>query len=108
MIIFHRDYIPKYPNLINTKQLLTNTVYTRDSAKDTFQFLGRSYLIAKIKDSTGLSTQECWTEISKRETVIRWLVKRQIKHFRDVSAIVGEYYSNPDKVYEKAKRGLMA
>ncbi|MHA2251877.1 MAG: type II/IV secretion system ATPase subunit [Candidatus Kariarchaeaceae archaeon] len=91
-----------------TKQLITNKVYTRDANKDSFQFLGRSYLIAKIRETTGLTDQECWAEIDRRETVIRWLVKKQIKHFRDVGAIIGEYYSNPDKVFEKAKRGLMS
>jgi flagellar protein FlaI len=91
-----------------TKQLITNKVYTRDATKDSFQFLGRSYLIAKIRETTGLSDQECWSEIDRRETVLRWLVKKQIKHFRDVGAILGEYYSNPEKVFEKAKRGLMS
>jgi flagellar protein FlaI len=91
-----------------TKQLITNKVYTRDATKDSFQFLGRSYLIAKIRETTGLSDQDCWGEIDRRETVIRWLVKKQIKHFRDVGAIIGEYYSNPEKVFEKAKRGLMS
>jgi flagellar protein FlaI len=91
-----------------TKQLITNKVYTRDATNDSFQFLGRSYLIAKIRETTGLSDQECWSEIDRRETVLRWLVKKQIKHFRDVGAILGEYYSNPEKVFEKAKRGLMS
>lgn len=91
-----------------TKQLITNKVYQRDAKKDSYQYLGRSYLIAKIRETTGLTEPECWAEIDKRETVIRWMVKKQIKHFRDVGAIFAEYYSNPDKVFEKAKRGLMA
>ena len=91
-----------------TKQLITNKVYQRDAKKDSYQYLGRSYLIAKIRETTGYTEQECWAEIDKRETVIRWMVKKQIKHFRDVGAIFAEYYSNPDKVFEKAKRGLMA
>ena len=89
-----------------TKQLITNKVFTRDAGKDTFQFLGRSYLLASVRENTGMTDKECWNEIERRETVIRWLVKRQIKHFRDVTAIFSEYYSNGDKVYERAKRGL--
>jgi flagellar protein FlaI len=89
-----------------TKQLITNPVFKRDATKDTFQFLGRSYLIASVRESQGMTNEECWAEIEKRETVLRWLVKRQIKHFRDVTAIFSEYYSNSDKVYERAKRGL--
>ncbi|MHA2502639.1 MAG: type II/IV secretion system ATPase subunit [Candidatus Kariarchaeaceae archaeon] len=89
-----------------TKQLITNPVFKRDASKDTFQFLGRSYLIASVRESQGISNEDCWSEIERRETVIRWLVKRQIKHFRDVTAIFSEYYSNSDKVFERAKRGL--
>ncbi|MDH5404609.1 MAG: type II/IV secretion system ATPase subunit [Candidatus Heimdallarchaeota archaeon] len=91
-----------------TKQLISNPVFERDAGKDVFRFLGRSYLITRVTKDTGMSDQDCWREIEKRETVIRWLVKRQIKHFRDVTAIFGEYYSNPDKVFERAKRGLSA
>lgn len=89
-----------------TKQLITNRAYQRDAAKDTFQFLGRSYLIVKVRETTGISDKDAWAEIKKRTTVIRYLVKRQIKHFRDVSSIFGEYYATPDKVYDKAKRAL--
>jgi archaeal flagellar protein FlaI len=90
-----------------TKQLLTNRVYSWNSTKDNFTFYGRSYLVEKIKQLTGFTDKEIREEIGKRETVIRWLVKKQIRHFRDVSAQIAEYYSNPEKVYEKAKRGLM-
>ncbi len=89
-----------------TKQLLTNKLYSWNATKDNFSFFGRSYLIEKIKNTTGMSDQECWDEIERREVVLRWLAKKQIRHFRDVSAQIAEYYSNPDKVYEKAKRGL--
>lgn len=89
-----------------TKQLITNKVFTRDSVNDSFQFLGRSFLIHRIRETTGVSVEDSWAEIEKRETVIRWLVKRQIKHYRDVTSIIHEYYATPDKVYEKAKRGL--
>jgi len=91
-----------------TKQIITNKVFTWDAKKDSFQYLGRSYLIAKIRETTGMTEQECWAEIEKRETVIRWMVKKQIKHFRDVGSIIGEYYAVPDRVFEKAKRGLMS
>lgn len=89
-----------------SKQLITNKVYSRDASKDTFQFLGRSYLIHQIRESVGINVQDSWDEIARREMVIRWLVKRQIKHFRDVTSIITEYYANPRKVYEKAKRGV--
>ena len=91
-----------------SKHLLTNKVYTWNSQKDNFTFYGRSYLIEKVKTLTGMTDKECWREIERRELVIRWLVKKQIRHFRDVSAQITEYYSNPDRVYKKAERGLQS
>lgn len=89
-----------------TKQLITNRAYQRDASKDTFQFLGRSYLLLKIRETTGKTDTDSWNEIKRRTTVIRYLVKRQIKHFRDVTSIFSEYYSMPEKIYDKSKRAL--
>ncbi len=88
----------------NTKHLLTNKVYSWNATKDNFTFYGRSYLIEKIKKLTGRTDKECWDEIGRREIVIRWLMKKQIRHFRDVSAQIADYYANPEKVFKKAER----
>ncbi len=89
-----------------TKQLITNKIFSRDAVNDNFQFLGRSYLIHHIREVSGTPVKDSWDEIERRETVIRWLVKRQIKHFRDVTAILNKYYAQPEKIYESAKRGI--
>ncbi len=91
-----------------TKELLTNKVFQWNATKDMFTYMGRSYTIEKIRGTSGLSEQECWDEIKKRETVLKWMVKKHIRHYRDVSAMIREYYSNPEETFERAKRGLEA
>ncbi|MCG3217749.1 MAG: type II/IV secretion system ATPase subunit [Candidatus Heimdallarchaeota archaeon] len=89
-----------------TKELLTNRVFGWSPQKDTYTYFGRSYMIEKIKTITDLTDQDCWNEIRRRETILRWMVRRQIRHFRDVSATIREYYANPERMYERARRSL--
>jgi flagellar protein FlaI len=89
-----------------TKELLTNRVFGWSPQKDSYTYFGRSYMIEKIKTITDLTDQDCWNEIRRRETILRWMVRRQIRHFRDVSATIREYYANPERMYERARRSL--
>lgn len=90
-----------------TNELLTNKVFAWNPRDDTFTFFGRSYLIERIMETTSRTEQECWEDIERRKTILRWMVKKRIRYFEDVSVVVNEFYSNPDRAYEKAKRALM-
>ena len=89
-----------------TKEIMTNKVFQWNQKNDTFTFFGRSYIIEKIMERTGMSEEECWDEIERREKILRWLVKKNIRHFSDVSAVIREYYANPDKVFQRAVKDL--
>lgn len=89
-----------------TNELLTNPVFKWNPREDNFTFYGRSYIVERIRDSLGSSDKECWEEIERRKTVLRWMVKKKIRHWEDVSTVVREYYSNPEKTFERSRRGL--
>ncbi|MHA1641071.1 MAG: type IV secretory pathway protein, partial [Candidatus Heimdallarchaeota archaeon] len=74
--------------------------------EDNFTFYGRSYIVERIRDQLGWTDQECWDEIEKRKTVLRWMVKKKIRHWQDVATVVREYYSNPQRTYDRAVKGL--
>ena len=46
-------------------------------------------------------------DLERRTTVLAWLVKCNIRHFNDVSAIIREYYADPESVFERATDGVM-
>ncbi|MBD3190935.1 MAG: type IV secretory pathway protein [Candidatus Heimdallarchaeota archaeon] len=89
-----------------TNELLTNPIFKWNPREDNYSFFGRSYIVERITERTGYTEKECWQEIEQRKTVLRWMVKKKIRHWEDVSTIIREYYSNPEKTFEKAKRGL--
>jgi flagellar protein FlaI len=42
-------------------------------------------------------------EMSRREVVLRWMARKDIKSYEDVRRIVRNYYIDPDKVYNEAR-----
>ncbi|MBD3207554.1 hypothetical protein GF319_14580, partial [Candidatus Bathyarchaeota archaeon] len=46
-------------------------------------------------------------ELDRRETIIRWMIKAEIKSYDEVAEMVRNYYLNPDEVYNVARMGLV-
>jgi hypothetical protein len=47
-------------------------------------------------------------DLERRTTVLKWLMKDNIRHFNDVSSIIREYYAHPESVFERAAEGVMS
>jgi len=90
-----------------TSELLTSDTYTWDSRSDSFSYTGRSVLLEKIARDRGLTIDEVWSEINRRKVVLEWAVKRGIRRYLDVANIIRDYYVDPEKIYRKAKLGLV-
>ncbi|MGA1866562.1 MAG: type II/IV secretion system ATPase subunit [Thermoplasmatota archaeon] len=81
-------------------EIITNRVYKWEPAGDTFVFGGHSNLYEKIMDMDDMTRDEVVTELNRRSEVIEWMVRNDVRMFKDVSTIVAEYYENPEKVVE--------
>jgi len=44
-------------------------------------------------------------EMSRREVVLSWMARKDVKSYEDVRRIVRNYYIDPDKVYNEARLG---
>jgi hypothetical protein len=44
-------------------------------------------------------------EISRRKEVLHWMRERNIRSYKDVAAIIAEYYARPKHIYEKVVAG---
>jgi flagellar protein FlaI len=72
------------------------------AAKDNFSSsLDNGIMLPAIAERRGLSWQELLDEIERRENVLRWMRARNIRSYKDVAAIITEYYSRPKEFYEK-------
>ncbi|MCK5403369.1 type II/IV secretion system ATPase subunit, partial [Candidatus Bathyarchaeota archaeon] len=90
-----------------SREILTNDIYSYNAKTDQFKYSGRSYLLERIAKRRGLSMDDVQEDLERRKTVLAWLAKCNIRHFNDVSAIIREYYADPESVFERAKEEVM-
>jgi flagellar protein FlaI len=79
-------------------EIITNRVYKWEAAGDRFIFGGHSNLYEKVMDFEDLTRDEVVTELNRRAEVIDWMLRNDVRKFKDVSTIVAEYYEDSDKV----------
>jgi len=75
---------------------------TKDEYLSTF---GKSMMLSAISESVGASKKELLDEIGRRKDILHWMRDRNIRSYKDVAAIIAEYYARPKQIYEKVLAG---
>jgi len=88
-------------------ELDLNDVFRWDPRTDTFSYSGRSHTIERLAERSGQHPDRVLEEIRHRKTVLEYMAKRNVRRYQDVGALIREYYSDPDKVYERARLALL-
>jgi flagellar protein FlaI len=88
-------------------ELDLNDVFRWDPRTDTFAYSGRSHTIERLAERAGESLDSVQEEMRHRKTVLDFMVKRNIRRYQDVGGMIRDYYSDPSKVYEMARLGLL-
>jgi archaeal flagellar protein FlaI len=71
--------------------------------KDIFVKVARSPLLDRIASQWGYSNEEIDQELLMRQTILEYMVKKNIRSYEDVSKMVLDYFADPQQVYRKAK-----
>jgi flagellar protein FlaI len=88
-----------------TKEILTHEVYRWNPRNDSYEYSGRSYLLEEKMKSRGLNEKELQEELNRRKVVLTWMVNNKIRKYTDVVTQIREYYTNPQRVFRKARLG---
>jgi flagellar protein FlaI len=65
----------------------------------------KSVMLSSVSERIGQSKKELVEEIGRRKDVLHWMRERNIRSYKDVAAIVAEYYARPKQIYEKVLAG---
>ena len=65
----------------------------------------KSTLLTSLAERQGITKKDLIDEIGRRRDVLHWMRERNIRSYRDVAAIVAEYYARPKHIYEKVLAG---
>jgi flagellar protein FlaI len=59
--------------------------------------------LEKHIEKTGVTEGDIRDELRQRATVLKWMVRKRVRRYTDVANVIREYYTNPDRVYRKAR-----
>lgn len=82
----------------DTGDLITNTVFTWDPAKDRHVFFGKSVIFEEIAKKRNAPLDKVVAEWRNRTKILEWMVANGVRHINDVAALIAAYYHNPESV----------
>jgi flagellar protein FlaI len=85
---------------VETREVLTNTVFFWQPADDTFSYSGKSYILEELRTQLDLSRKEMLEELERRAEILEWMHRFTIREFTDVSQIILTYAETPDTLLE--------
>jgi flagellar protein FlaI len=65
----------------------------------------KSMLLSSLSERQGITKRDLLDEMGRRRDVLHWMRERNIRSYKDVAAIVAEYYARPMHIYEKVLAG---
>jgi len=89
-----------------TKNVLANEVFRWNPKEDEFVFSGHSAILERQTRKLGIDEEDIRRELQRRKIVLEWMVHKGIRRYTDVANVIREYYSNPNRVLQKARVGL--
>jgi flagellar protein FlaI len=62
-----------------------------------------SYVLERIAELRFVSVDTLLCELDRREHILNWMFRKNIKKYGEVASVVRKYYLNPDEVYSEAR-----
>ena len=85
-----------------------NEVFRWDPKTDSFTYAGRSKVIEILAEKSGTAVEDIRNELKRRKAVLDYMVKKNIRRYKDVGNLIRNYYSDPVKTFERARLSLLS
>ncbi|MDA4123917.1 MAG: type II/IV secretion system ATPase subunit [Thaumarchaeota archaeon] len=87
-----------------------NSIFTWDPGSDTLipDSLKKSKRLARIAKDLGITFPQVEEELMRRSTVLKWMQRKGLRNFKEITPLFQAYIEDSKKVYEKAKEELEA
>jgi flagellar protein FlaI len=83
-----------------------NILYKWDAKTDSVKPINKSQrIIEEIEMHTGYSLAEIKKDLKEKESILTWLLEKQVKDVESVGRVVSEYYRDKDKILDIVKKG---
>jgi flagellar protein FlaI len=96
------------PYLDEKGEIRFNDVFVWDAYSRKYRYSGKSRTLERISILTGRSMEDIMDDIMRRKRIIEWMVKKNIRGFREVTEVIRNFYTNPEEVYQRANLELLS
>ncbi|MBI4131902.1 MAG: type II/IV secretion system ATPase subunit [Nitrosarchaeum sp.] len=86
-----------------TGEIKTHEIFKWNPREDRHEFMGDSVVFNKIKERDGETDEKINYELTKRRLALEWMAKNDIRDHKEVSNNIMEYYSDPERYYERKR-----
>ncbi len=86
-----------------TGEIKTHEIFKWNPREDRHEFMGDSVVFDKIKERDGETDEKINYELTKRRLALEWMAKNDIRDHKEVSNNIMEYYSDPERYYERKR-----
>ena len=86
-----------------TGEIKTHEIFKWNPREDKHEYAGNSVVFSKIKERDGDTDDKINYELTKRKIALEWMVRNDIRDHKEVSNNIMEYYSDPERYYERKR-----
>jgi flagellar protein FlaI len=86
-----------------TGEIKTHEIFKWNPRDDKHEYAGNSVVFSKIKERDGDTDDKINYELTKRKIALEWMVRNDIRDHKEVSNNIMEYYSDPERYYERKR-----
>jgi len=108
----HRIHLPKAGEMrVSRRMTAVEEILDYEKYRNAFAWkpqtdsyvasLTKSPMLSNMAKRVGKTEDELLAELERRKNVLTWMRSRNIRSYRDVAAIIAEYYARPDEFYSK-------
>jgi flagellar protein FlaI len=88
------------------KNIVAEEIFRWNPKEDKFIYSGHSAILERHLKKLDIEEEKIRTELNRRKIVLEWMVREGIRRYMDVANVIREYYTNPSRVFQKARVGL--
>lgn len=82
----------------NTREILTNEVFTWMPESDTFRYSGISYVLERIAVETGRTVQKVKDDLAERIKIIEWMIDHEVRDYDMIGELIAIFYRDRDRL----------
>ena len=112
-IKYGRIYVRRLQSMIevigfdkNDNSPIINEIIRWSPKDDTYKIINKSVTLRRVSEALGMNEAEISENLQNRIKLVNWMVKKDLKDFKEIAKLVDSFYSSPDTLMQRIDEEL--